>query len=195
MPALPAFCDDCGTAFPSGFFFENCAHISMSGNKSGPCPKCGGMGSIPDGVFNIMGDVIKIIDAPRKTIEQLSRYVKVLHDARSQGLPREEVKRKIEEDIPELSSIVSFLPKTRTELYAFIAVLISIFTYLKEDPKPQDINIMINSAIEQTMSQQQDIHPIANENKPEIKFERPSRNDSCSCGSGVKYKYCCGEVI
>jgi hypothetical protein len=65
MPNLPAICDDCGTMFPSGFVMENCTNISLSGNKSGPCPSCGGMGSIPDGVFNVLGNVIEILDAPK----------------------------------------------------------------------------------------------------------------------------------
>lgn len=196
MPVIPAFCDNCGTAFPSGFFMENCTNISLMGNKSGPCPKCGGMGSVPDGVFNVLGDVIKIIDAPKRTVEQLSRYVQVLHEARAQNLPREEVKRKIDKDIPELAGISSFLPKTRTELYAFLALLVSLFTILKEDAKPQDINIIINNTVEQMMIQQQkELSLVTGGKKAEVKFERSSRNDTCSCGSGFKYKKCCGEII
>lgn len=195
MPSIPAFCDNCGTAFPSGFFMENCTNISLRGNKSGPCPKCGGMGSVPDGVFNVIGDVIDIIDAPRKTVEQLSRYVKVLHEARSLNFSREEVKRKIEEDVPELSGISSLLPKTRTELYAFIALLISLFTLLQDEKQPQDINIMINNTVKQMMIQQEkELSDLSSANR-EIKFDRPSRNDYCPCDSGFKFKNCCGEVI
>lgn len=46
MPHLQAVCDDCGTEFPSGFFIEGCSNASFIGNKSGPCPNCGGMGSV-----------------------------------------------------------------------------------------------------------------------------------------------------
>ncbi|MFC1502977.1 SEC-C metal-binding domain-containing protein [Pseudomonadota bacterium] len=195
MPVIPAFCDDCGTAFSSGIFMENCTNVSLGGNKSGPCPNCGGMGSVPDGVFNVIGNVIDIIDAPRKTVEQLSRYVKVLHEARAQNLSREDVKSKIDKDIPELSGISSYLPKTRTELYAFLALLISLFTVLKEDPKPQDINIMINNTVEQMMIQQQKELSVATEKQSKFEFERPSRNALCTCGSGSQYKNCCGEII
>ncbi len=30
--------------------------------------------------------------------------------------------------------------------------------------------------------------------KPVIKTKIPSRNDPCSCGSGRKYKHCCGKI-
>lgn len=28
-----------------------------------------------------------------------------------------------------------------------------------------------------------------------IKQEKPSRNDLCPCGSGIKYKKCCGKLL
>ncbi|MDO6501213.1 SEC-C metal-binding domain-containing protein [Photobacterium sanguinicancri] len=198
MPAIPAFCDTCGTAFPSGFFMENCTDISLRGCKSGPCPKCGGQGSVPDGVFNVIGNVIEILDAPRKTIEQLTKYSKVLHEARANNLSREEVKAKIDKEVPELSGISSYLPKTRTELYAFLTLLLTFFAtvspLLKDSKESPDINLIINNTVEQVISQQGN-KSVQQESKPEIKFERPSRNELCYCGSDKKYKNCCGEVI
>lgn len=29
--------------------------------------------------------------------------------------------------------------------------------------------------------------------KPIVKAKQPGRNDSCPCGSGKKYKHCCGK--
>ncbi|WP_237772620.1 hypothetical protein, partial [Vibrio parahaemolyticus] len=46
MPHLMAVCDNCGNEFPSGFFIEGCSNVTFTGNKSGPCPNCGGMGSV-----------------------------------------------------------------------------------------------------------------------------------------------------
>jgi uncharacterized protein YecA (UPF0149 family) len=31
-------------------------------------------------------------------------------------------------------------------------------------------------------------------NKPVIKGKKPGRNELCSCGSGKKYKKCCGAA-
>ena len=32
------------------------------------------------------------------------------------------------------------------------------------------------------------------EKRPLEKSQKIGRNDKCSCGSGKKYKYCCGSV-
>jgi hypothetical protein len=46
MPHLMAVCDNCGNEFPSGFFIEGCSNVTFTGNKTGPCPKCGGIASV-----------------------------------------------------------------------------------------------------------------------------------------------------
>lgn len=193
MPAIPAFCDNCGTAFPSGFFMDNCAEVTMTGCKSGPCPKCGSQGSVPDGVFRIMGNVIKILDAPRKTVEQFAKYTMVLHQARAENLDREQVKARIEEELPELSGLSSYLPKTRTELYAFLTLLLAFIATVApmlKDDENEDVNIIINNTVEQVYQ----FSPSAIQ-PPKVKFPTPSRNDVCPCGSAEKYKFCCGQVI
>lgn len=62
MVNIPAFCDTFGAAFPSGYAFENCRNVHLSGNKSEPCSRCGGMGSVPYGVFNFTENVIEILN-------------------------------------------------------------------------------------------------------------------------------------
>ena len=32
------------------------------------------------------------------------------------------------------------------------------------------------------------------DNKPKANKKSPSRNDPCPCGSGKKYKHCCGKL-
>src|SRR5258708_29540160 len=51
MPQVPAVCDSCSRLFPSGIVLTNVTHATLTGNKSGPCPFCGSMGSILDGVY------------------------------------------------------------------------------------------------------------------------------------------------
>ncbi|HHF2921145.1 TPA: SEC-C metal-binding domain-containing protein [Vibrio diabolicus] len=202
MPMIPAFCDNCGTPFPSGIFVENCLQMTMTGNRSGPCPKCGGMGSVPDGVFNVLGNVIEIINAPSKTIEQLQRYAQVLDEAKEQRLSREEVKQKINEEVPEFSSVSQYLPKSRSELYAFLALIVSILAYVTplmmsdDGMSESDVESLINNSVQQ-MLMQQEIERLKRENS-ELKgfeFSKPSRNSDCPCGSTKKYKNCCGQLI
>ncbi len=191
MPIVPAFCDTCGTPFPSGFSFENATNITLSGNKSGPCPKCGGMGHIPDGVFNFIGSTIEILSAPQRTVEELSRLAQILHDAKSRQQSTEQVATKIKEELPELSSIADLLPKNRGELYGFLAVILAAIQLFTQSPKPsQNITINVSQVIEQTLANAPTEKP-----KPQVSIpsKKVGRNDPCPCGSGIKYKKCHGK--
>ncbi|WP_429099127.1 SEC-C metal-binding domain-containing protein [Aeromonas rivipollensis] len=207
MPNIPAICDDCGTMFPSGIFMENCTNIRLSGNKSGPCPSCGGWGSIPDGVFNVLGSVIEIIDAPRKTLEQLGRYVRVINKARDNKLTREEFKEQIEKDVPELACISDILPKTRNELYAFLGLLLTalaiMISLMKDD---ETVVIEPQIILEQTINNynfgpQSTTSSVAKPDRGYLgdrSFKQKvkvGRNEPCPCGSELKYKKCCLNMI
>ena len=78
MPDLPAFCESCGVAFPSGYFFEDVTGLTLSGAQSGPCPNCGGMGTVPDGVYNVIDRTIEIVAAPAHSREQWQRLLAAL---------------------------------------------------------------------------------------------------------------------
>ncbi|QXB98316.1 MULTISPECIES: SEC-C metal-binding domain-containing protein [Aeromonas] len=204
---FPAICDNCGTAFPSGFAFEGSIHnLSLSGNKSGPCPACGGMGSVPDGVFNVLGNVIEIIDAPRKTVEQLSRYVNILNRAQKEKLTREEVQEQIEKEAPELAYISDILPKTRMELYTFLGLLLAFLTTvmtamsLMKDDKTVVIEQQI--ILEQTINNFGTSRATPSTSRPDRNYsdnrpraQKVGRNEPCPCGSELKYKKCCLNMI
>lgn len=125
MPSVPAFCDTCSTVFNSGFFVENSTNISFSGNRSGPCPKCGGMGHVPDGVFNFIGNTIEILSAPERTISELSRLAQIFRDAKANSETKEQVVSRIEKEIPALSKLAKLLPENRAELYGFLALVLT----------------------------------------------------------------------
>jgi hypothetical protein len=59
MPVLPAICDQCSTLFNSGFMAENSRNITIEDFTTGPCPHCGGMGHVPDGVLRRSNDATK----------------------------------------------------------------------------------------------------------------------------------------
>jgi esterase/lipase len=138
MPMIPAFCDNCGFAFSSGIFVENCLNITLSGNKAGPCPKCGSMGSVIDGIFNASRNVIEIVSAPFWTYEKLQSLSKILSEIRDSEETPEQKTERIKKEAPELSSIADSLPKTRMELYAFITMFLAIITVLLSQCAPQD---------------------------------------------------------
>jgi hypothetical protein len=120
MPAVPAFCDTCGTVFNSGFFVENSREVSFAGNRSGPCPKCGGMGHVPDGVFNFIGNTIEILSAPERTHAELMRLAEILRQAKERSETKEQVAERIEKEVPGLAKLAGLLPSNRAELYGFL---------------------------------------------------------------------------
>jgi len=161
MPIIPAFCDNCGAVFSSGINIENSANVTLVGNKAGPCPVCGSMGTIPDGVFTVAGNVIKLLAGPQKTIEQLKLLANVIYEARKTVDEPNKAIEKIQKEAPELSSIADFLPKTRNELYSFLTViLLTIGTiiagaalYKNEGPSEDDIQKMIEQSIERSINE------------------------------------------
>ena len=195
MPEMPAFCDNCGTVFGSGFVFENCRSVTLKGNRSGPCPKCGGMGSIPDGVYDITENAIKLLQGSVKTVQQLHKLSVVLAEAQKRKLSKEQVQENIQQTVPELQNFASVLPQTRSELYGFIGILlaaiglmISAYSTFKDDSIPDslpeaEIEQMIERSIEESI---QKLVPA----KPSVP-QKQKRNDPCACGSGMKYKRCC----
>src|SRR2546428_2899481 len=105
MPAVLAVCDTCGTAFPSGIFIENSTDITMAGNRSGPCPRCGGMGSIPDGRYDATRGSIRIMATSATSVESLRRLEVVLRGVSRRGVSGRAVAEAIRTQAPEFSAL------------------------------------------------------------------------------------------
>lgn len=190
MPAVPAFCDTCGTVFNSGFFVENSRGIHFAGNRSGPCPKCGGMGHVPDGVFNFIGNTIEILSAPERTHAELMRLAEILRQANERSDTKEQVAERIAKEVPGLARLAGLLPSNRGELYGFLGLVLAAAQLLSQGEKAPQVTVNVTQVIEQVM-----IPPPtsgAPKAKPQTQDKWPSRNQPCICGSGKKYKRCCG---
>jgi SEC-C motif len=188
MPIVPAFCDNCGTPFPSGFNFENSFHISLSGVTSSPCPKCGGIGHVPDGLFNFVGNTIEILSAPGRTHAEYERLASIVQEGKSQKLEKDEISERIKSEAPAFGALVDILPSNKNELYGFLAVVIAVLALIKPSDQPQQapININVEKVIQQCYKQSKDTMQ-----QPRSKV---GRNDPCPCASGKKYKHCCGSA-
>ncbi len=127
---IPAICDQCYTFFPSGIVTENAINITLSGNKSGPCPKCGGMGHIPDGTFNFINNTIEILQAPERTISELTQLEQILRQTKSKSASPKEIKEALAKESSDFKRIADFLPSNKAELYAFIALIIEIISLI-----------------------------------------------------------------
>lgn len=189
---VPAVCDNCGTIFPSGFEVSNSTNISFSGCGAGPCPVCGGTGHIPDGVYNFLGNTIEFLSGPSRSIVELERLAALLERAKTSNATSQAVAKEIDESIPELSSIKDWLPKNRSELYAFIALLLSALSLMinqseSGEPSKVEVNTVINNVYQQAPEAQAAPSP----EKPKKQKAKVGRNEPCPCGSGKKFKKCC----
>lgn len=189
---VPAVCDNCGAIFPSSFEVENSTNISFSGCGSGPCPACGGKGHIPDGVYNFIGNTIELLSGPSRTVAELERLASIIKKAKERNSSYNDVAKEIEEQLPELSSLKDILPKTRAELYAFLAIIISTITLLLSQASSGETQkIEVNNVINNIYQQQPVAPEIKQPNSRPFQSKRIGRNEPCPCGSGSKYKKCC----
>ena len=198
---VPAVCDQCGCIFPSAFEADNAINISFSGCGSGPCPTCGGMGHIPDGLYNFINNTIELVSGPHRTVSDLERLAILLREARSHNLSYAEVTKSITSEVPELSSFKDLLPKTRNELYAFITIILTIITIAlsqrnSSEDKKIEVNQVINNIVYQQISPTEAVQtptsPLKSSSSTTAKSKKKiGRNDPCPCGSGKKFKKCC----
>ena len=187
--------------FPSAVEVSDSTNISFYGCGSGPCPGYGGDGHIPDGVYNFIGNTIELLSGPSRTVSELERLASILMQARQEGASLAQVGKKIQDEVPELSSLKNILPKSRSELYAFIAIIIAIVSLvlgqLKRSEPPK---VEINQVVNVIYQHQESSAPRRSDDKATSKIQpkvhqKPKknvgRNDPCPCGSGKKYKKCC----
>ncbi len=185
---VPAICDNCDSIFPSLFNFYNSNNISFTGCQAGPCPDCGGTGHIPDGIYNFIGDTIELLSGPQRSIDELKKLASILERARNNNTDPQSIGKEIDEKVPELSSLKDCLPKTRSELYLFIGLILSIIFQIQSgDSSKIEVNTVINNIYQQTSEPQSSInHKATNTIRKKV-----GRNETCPCGSGEKFKKCC----
>ena len=152
------------------------------------------MGHIPDGVYNFIGNTIELLSGPSRTRLELERLAEILSRAREQRASLDQVSERIQKEIPEMSSLRELLPKTRSELYSFIAIIITVIgLILGQIKQGGSARVTINEVVN-VIYQQQHITAQDQVNDPKVMDKvrkKVGRNDPCPCGSGKKYKKCC----
>jgi hypothetical protein len=191
MTRVPAVCDNCGAFFASPFDV-NAQNATFFNISVGPCPRCAGQGHIPDGTYSFVGSALKFLGEPQHSRTDLERLAAILATAKKRGASAEEVRRSVDKEIPEFGSLISILPKTRSELYTFITILISILALflgqLRTGSKPKvEIDQVFNHIIEVSADATSQSRSTPEHSGP---YKGVGRNDPCPCGSGKKYKRC-----
>lgn len=149
MALVPVFCDNpaCRTVWATGGFIggSGATHISMTGNKVGPCPNCGGMGSVPDGVYNLVNDALEVVSTSSGlTKEALQRLMASLRQASETHESRDAFAERVAAETPDLAPVVNVFLQQSTSgnweqhLATLLAILAVIFGYLQwQHPQQQ----------------------------------------------------------
>lgn len=185
---IPAFCDNCGLIFKGPITGVDIV-VDIK-NTIVQCPNCGHDGYIHDGVYSIINNTIEIIRASQPTKKKINTYKKTFEELRDGNASLEDIEKEINKSAPELNGIVSFLPKTRKELYAFITLILFIIATFHNCVDDKEINATTIINNYNNINVKQESH-----DKSEIKISKPKigRNDPCPCNSGKKFKKCHGD--
>jgi hypothetical protein len=196
MATLPVICENCGRLFGApnliGVAGGGQATVQLTDVRYGPCPHCGGVGRIPDGLYEIAEDAVRQLSGvPR---EQLLRLQALLARAQEHGATPEGLAREIEAEAPAAGAIASMLADGGSSLAAWLAVLLAVLQILLgqlHEPQPAQTPEQVAEIVRQVLDQTgraapQAMAPVAPA-APKV-----GRNQACPCGSGKKYKHCHG---
>jgi hypothetical protein len=201
MANVPVVCDTCGTLFvmPNIIGGTGAATVTFEGSGAGPCPNCGGMGHIPDGVYRFVGDTIELLQAPERTVSELQRLTKVLRTAQERGADFEEVKSTVEQEFPGWGQRLSrlLIPQTPADLAAYLMLIlmaVQMVMQAKENNEVPDINeqTVINNITVQTPGQPPAVDSSTTIRGISDQGRKVGRNEPCPYGSGLKFKKCHG---
>lgn len=193
MVTIPAVCSNCGALFYAPNLVGGSGKVEFRNSRLGPCPVCGGVGDIIDGVYDAATNTARLLISSATKPHQLKKLEEIFLAAQRQELSREQIQEKVTKEIPELQSLRDWLPTTRNELYAFIGIILALITLItttvlsvaqsNKSVSEQEVQELIDKAIQK---QAAPIKPQRAEKKKKI-----GRNEPCPCGSGKKYKKCC----
>lgn len=151
------------------------------------------MGHVPDGVFNFIGNTIKILSAPERTVSELLGLATLLREARAKGENREQVAARIEKELPSLSILGKLLPANKNELYGFLGVVIAaVSLYTQSGDRPPSQTVVNVTQIVQQITTEHPKNQSQTRSSPVRK--KQGRNEPCQCGSEKKFKKCCGVL-
>lgn len=197
MTAFVAFCEnpECGAVFeaPNLVGGSGNATIHMTNTRVGPCPVCGSSGLIPDGIYQYASHAVSLLTGPETSIHVLRQVHEILRHAKSKPEDKEAVLKEVEAVSPQVAGALQQAPEASnylnwvTVLIALVALAIQVHTsYFKGD----DVEKQFRDHLLEENSE------LREQNKKAIPYKRnkpkTQRNDPCPCGSGKKYKKCCG---
>lgn len=127
MPIIAAICDGCGTVYSFGITLVDPATRAMAGHTTGPCPRCGAMGTVPDGLYDIFRDIFGILARTPREGLSLWRLAALVRQARFQGMDSESTAIAIETKEPEFARLANDIrDRNCFSLYQYLSMLLIV---------------------------------------------------------------------
>lgn len=129
--SLRAVCESCRHVFDPRLLVIRVTDPSVIAESSGsvinntrPCPRCGGVGRIPDAIYTVAGDALTAIAYHADAAADLARIVFELRRLQDSSLDLSALKREVTRLVP---SAASFQGTTRGDWLALIGILVMVF--------------------------------------------------------------------
>jgi hypothetical protein len=152
MTIIPAFCLTCGRVFPSQILnvIGGNVRLHAMGNIE-TCQYCGGMAQTADGVFEITGNILRVVSAPQITRDMLAELRAVVTKAFLAKEPLEQVAQEVEAIHPSFGPLVR-----RPTLGNYLLILILILWTMRSCTSlnikiDANINLDVNELFDQWM--------------------------------------------
>jgi hypothetical protein len=131
MATVPGICENCGAVFGAEALSGAEGHnIQMGGAKVGPCPSCGGTGSVPEGTYDLIDDALRVVRAAAIEKVVFDALIELLESRAEGKVTDEEVIERVEAEAPGLApTIKGFLGKS--DPASWLALLISILMMIQ----------------------------------------------------------------
>jgi hypothetical protein len=217
MAGLPARCTRCGFEFESrAINIEGVVKGLRLSNITETCPNCGGTARLVEGTFNVRGGVIEALQATAADRGLLLRFAALARQVDAGAVTAEEAATEMARESPELQRLLDRVPPKVRRIFIWVllqALIIAAAQFvsdeLSDSATPADVARIeaaydartghevrheVEVAVEQALVRYYGQQSGSRSPHPETrKREKVGRNDPCPCGSGIKYKRCCGR--
>lgn len=162
MAQLPAFCDTCGTVFPSGYGGGGGSLMFMEACKAGPCPTCGGLGTVPDGSFKMEDTLVTLLSGPATSFERIAKLAVVIRESQGQGETPEQTLNRVYEVHSSFAFLGKFLGGTSLNTYLMTLLAIGTFVLQMQQAQPlsrEEARLLISQAMVMAQEQKESAKP------------------------------------
>jgi hypothetical protein len=198
----------CNTIFKAENFISGTgnAQITLSNNKWGPCPKCGQMGRMKDGIHQFSNNILNLVSELPKSIPVLKEVEDVLKNAIAGEISQEVTLSAMSKLAPSVVNIYNtYNVQGSTDRITWVVLLPILLTLVqiamdlykdyirKEDITPIKFEQRLLQENESLNAEIKRRDSVETDRQSRISYKNVSPNQQCPCGSGKKFKLCHGR--